>query len=347
MKYLKLLFLIVIMAVLSIVSPLAAQEEESSSLFSMARDDGIFDVGQYSWDRSYNEPGAVVYYEGQFHLFRNGVPGWPAGASQGYLVSDDGINWTEVSEDPIFTTADVPYAEVSVHAGSLVQDDDGTWVMFFYAYQNKDYTKDIHIGRATAPDLAGPWTPDEAFIVEPGSAGEWDDNALSMPNVVRTDTEWLLYYTATGSGGYSKIGLATSPDGKTWTKYDDPMTTEAPFAESDPVLVGERDDENNTRWEYNRVEHPLVEYTDAGFTMIYKGSGGLGIATSEDGRHWVKYDQNPIFKFSDTPTNSLVITRMVHVEDTYYLYFEGQHPQGAGKTTIYVATYTGDLPTAE
>lgn len=347
MKYLKLSILLVIIAVLTIVAPLAAQEEESASLFRMAREDGIFEIGQSDWDRSYNEPGAVIYYEGQFHMLRNGVPSWPAAGSQGYIVSDDGINWTAVSNDPVFTTADVPYAEVSVHAGSVVQDDDGTWVLFFYAYQNRDYTKDIHIGRATAPDLAGPWTPDEAFILEPGSDGEWDDNALSMANVVRTENEWLLYYTATGTGGYSKIGLATSPDGQTWTKYDDSATTEAPFAESDPVLVGERADENNTRWEYDRVEHPLVEYDGAQFTMIYKGSGGLGVATSEDGRHWTKYDKNPVFQFSDTPTNSLVITRMVHVDDTYYLYFEGQRVRGGGQTTIYVATYTGDLPPTE
>lgn len=347
MKFLKINIIVLVALLLVLGNPISAQDEKSSSLFSMAREDGIFDTGQYDWDRSYNEPGAVVYHEGQFHLLRNGVPGWPAEGSQGYLISDDGINWEEVSSDPVFTTAEVEYAVVSVHAGSLVLDDDGTWMLFFYAYQNSDYTRDIFIGRATADALAGPWTPDSDFIISPGSEGSWDDISVSMPNVLRTDDEWLMYYTGTGSAGPSKIGLATSSDGVTWTKYDDPVTTEEAFAESDPVLVGEQDAQNNTRWEFNRVMHPLVIPTEDGFSMVYSGTGGLGLANSEDGIHWDKYMNNPIFKISETPTNALVITRMVHVEDTYYLYFEARRSGGSGQTTIYVATYTGDLPPTE
>jgi hypothetical protein len=46
---------------------------------------------------------------------------------------------------------------------------------------------------------------------------------------------------------HEKIGYATSTDGIMWTKYDNPATTNPPYAESDPVLVpgspGTYDDE--------------------------------------------------------------------------------------------------------
>jgi hypothetical protein len=68
-----------------------------------------------------------------------------------------------------------------------------------------------------------------------------------------------------GSG--SMCGLATSADGINWTKYDDPSTTEAPYAESDPVLQP-----IPSGWGAEDVICSVMK-TNTGWEMLYKGFG--------------------------------------------------------------------------
>ena len=112
------------------------------------------------WDGQYTDPGAVLYHDGQFHMFRNGFVGWPARVRIGYLVSDDGITWIEPQEEPTLDTLDVPYAEVTALASSAYVEDDGTWVLYFYTWNTTSGSGQGAIGRATADNPLGPWTID-------------------------------------------------------------------------------------------------------------------------------------------------------------------------------------------
>jgi len=40
-----------------------------------------------SWDDRFTDPGAVVYYDGMFHMFRNGFRGFPAASQVGYVTA--------------------------------------------------------------------------------------------------------------------------------------------------------------------------------------------------------------------------------------------------------------------
>src|SRR5215216_7718928 len=40
-----------------------------------------------SWDDRYTDPGAVLYYDGTFHMFRTGFRGFPAESQVGYVTS--------------------------------------------------------------------------------------------------------------------------------------------------------------------------------------------------------------------------------------------------------------------
>ncbi|MBA3874427.1 MAG: hypothetical protein H0X30_35305, partial [Anaerolineae bacterium] len=147
------------------------------------------------WDYQYTDPGAVIYHDGKFHMFRNGFNGWPASVQIGYATSDDGLKWTEVSPDPAMMTKDVPYAKVAALASDVVVQDDGTWVMYFYTWNTlSGSSADGAIGRATAKDPSGPWTPDAAPVLTPGSAGTWDELRVSSPRVVKTDSGYSMYY---------------------------------------------------------------------------------------------------------------------------------------------------------
>lgn len=340
MNRLKRFFLLLFV----IVCALPTSAQDGDPLFTLHSDDPVVSHGENDdWDNRYTDPGAVMYHDGLFHMFRNGFQAWPASVQVGYLTSPDGLTWTEVTEDPVLTTDEVPYAGLAALASSALVEEDGTWVLYFYTWEPGASTQTTagRIGRATAATPEGPWTPDPDPVLSPGSAGEWDDLQIDAPRVLRTEDGYVMYYSATDSEGYwnHAIGMATSPDGVTWTKYDDPTTTDAPFAESDPILVagdGER-----------IVHQPLVTNTpEGGWMMIYRsviapGNMALGLATSADGVHWERVPGDFFWTRSTIPRSmGFWYTALAHHDDTYYLYIEG----GRGSNTdIYAATHEGAL----
>jgi predicted GH43/DUF377 family glycosyl hydrolase len=297
------------------------------------------------WDGRYTDPGAIFYHDGQYHMFRNGFKAWPASVQIGYLTSPDGLNWTEVTEEPVLTTDEVSYARVAALAASVLVEDDGTWVLYFYIWDESSWpTSSGSIGRATASDPLRPWMPADAPILEPGSEGEWDELQVSRPTVVRTDDGYVMYYTGMNAEGSVSIGMATSEDGVIWTKYDDAVTSDAPYAESDPVFIA-ADEED--AWDSAGVYQPSVQLTPDGWVMLYKGVGANprilpnGIATSEDGIVWTRLPENPVLTVDAvTGGRGLWQTELLYQDDIYFLYFElGK----GGSTNIYVATHEGSL----
>ncbi len=323
---------------------LTTDAQDTDPLFTLYSDQPVIPHSDKTsdWDYQYTDPGAVIYHDGKFHMFRNGFNGWPASVQIGYETSDDGLNWTEVTPDPVMLTRDVRYAKVAALASDVVVQDDGTWVMYFYTWNTSSgIAADGAIGRATAKEPTGPWTPDAAPVLNPGTEGAWDELRVSSPRVVKTDTGYIMYYSGSpkSNGLYTRIGMATSTDGITWTKYDDPATTDTLYAESDPIL-----ETGNKR---TFIGQPMVQQTPDGWTMIYRTATGgqsdmkLGYTTSQDGIHWTYDPKSVIWKPADIPDSvGFWYTAFVYHDDTYYLYIEngvGQHTQ------IYAATHKGSL----
>jgi hypothetical protein len=132
-------------------------------------------------------------------------------------------------------------------------------------------------------------------------------------------------------------GMATSADGINWIKYDDPSTTEAPYAESDPVMGP-----SPSGWDSAEVKCSVFK-TDAGWEMLYKGLDSFsyntvseyGFATSSDGVNWSKYPGNPVFLSNQDPLtkgnfgggnvggdiDSVTAPSALKDGSTYYLYY--------------------------
>src|SRR4051794_8764775 len=99
------------------------------------------------------------------------------------------------------------------------------------------------IGHAVSSDLSS-WTvlPD---ALAPGVSGAWDDVATWTGSVIEHDGVWYMFYTGTSSaedGRVQRIGLATSVDLATWTKYpgNPVMIADARWYEAvDPLAKGE------------------------------------------------------------------------------------------------------------
>jgi hypothetical protein len=150
-----------------------------------------------------------------------------------------------------------------------------------------------------------------------------------------------MYYSGWDKATGSSIGMATSSDGKSWTKYNDPKTTDARFSDSDPVLTSADP--------IVRVGQPVVFQTANGFEMIHKydifkdqnspPTQTLRHSTSPDGIVWTISPGDPIWLVESIPgASSFWFTSGVYHNGTYYLFVEG----GIGSVTdIYVAMYKG------
>ena len=284
------------------------------------------------WDSKYINPGAVLFHDGQFHMFRNGFRAWPGPISIGYMTSDDGRAWHSVQREPVFTSRQIPYAESGAAVSSVYVTEDGTWVLVFHTLGSPPV-----IGRATAPAPTGPWTADPEPMLVPGGEDAWDRSSVTWPSVEQTDNGLVMYYAGTHAFT-TMIGRATSKDGVTWTKYDDPQTTEALYQESDPVFMpGEE-------WDRGDVNRPEARLTPEGWVMLYVGNdlNARGLAFSEDGIRWRPHTDNPVITSEHLPVKNGTTfdTALLHADDTYFYYMEIGNLTG---TNIYVALHTGAL----
>ncbi len=333
------------------ITPLATSTPQITAMpvpfFTVYGDKPIVSKGQPgTWDDRFTDPGAVIYHDGMFHMFRNGFRGFPAESEVGYVTSPDGYTWTKQGDDPIIETKDVPYAKIAMYASSVIWED-GCWALFFYTWDTRSHPSSSVIGRTTQC-IAGPalteWLPDPEPILKPGIAGSWDDKQVLAPHVLKTDTGYIMYYSGVGASGTQMIGMATSTNGVTWTKYNDPATTDKLFADSDPVFQpGEKG-----QWDSAWVHQPRVFRTSNGWIMIYRGVSDrnganmkLGLATSADGIHWERYADNPVFQPSDIKgARQFWFTNAIYKDNVLYLFVEGDINQ---TTQIYLATHQGEI----
>jgi beta-xylosidase len=339
---------IIMMIVLIMVAalPASAQDPDGLTLTYNPDEASIWHGEDGEWDGQYTDPGAVIFHDGQFHMFRNGFVGWPAWAGIAYHTSTDGSVWNEYSDEPVLTTDEVPFAEVGALATSALVLDDGTWVLYLYTVGSSfaDGPATYSIARATASDPAGPWEVYPEPVLLPGSDGEWDDAQVSAASVVHTADGYVMYYDGNDGRNNHMIGMATSMDGLVWTKYDDPATTDAPYAESDPVLMPS---DNPDAWDAVRVMQPNVVQTPQGWVMSFRSSGrspqrdqGYGFALSQDGITWNLYEDNPVFWDQEVQRRHLWYHELVYHDGMYYLIFEMARGF-RNETDIYFATVNG------
>ena len=155
-------------------------------------------------------------------------------ATQGHAVSDDLVRWDYLGT--CFAPAEGPaWDDYTTWTGSVVQDDDGLWHLFYTGTSRAEKGMYQRIGHATSPDMhswervgdglcldmSGPHTDKyESEHVK----GFWHDRAMRDPWVMRDPDGdgWLMFFTARVPGQAEAneggcVGFATSPDLVTWS----------------------------------------------------------------------------------------------------------------------------------
>lgn len=174
-------------------------------------------------------------------------------------------------------------------------------------------------------------------VLAPGPAGSFDSVGPVPSSVLYKDGLYWMWYSATRQiGGAYEIGLATSRDGLTWSKY-----------EGNPVVkVGARD-----AWDDGTVIAPSVIFYDGLFRMWYRGIHGyppgrqesIGLATSPDGIHWTKYAANPVLTAGPAVWESkgLMSASVQVAAGVYKMWYVGQGGDAATARIGYATSTNG------
>ena len=158
-------------------------------------------------------------------------------------------------------------------------------------------------------------------ILAEGAPGSWDEHGVGFASFVQDTSEYKMYYAGLSNSGVYQIGLATSPDGVTWTKYaGNPVLTPGP-----------------ANWDLALIRNPMVWKAGTNdYRMIYTGvdSGGVtqvGYATSNDGINWVKYANNPVFNDPNWATNETENWGVIKVGNEFLMWYSSTTtPREAG-----------------
>ncbi len=215
----------------------------------------------------------------------------------GYATSFDGIDWTVRQLPALPLGADGEWDDEDVET-PFITFANGNYHMYYCARgepEGGEWSPEVtyRIGHATSSDGLI-WTKDPNNpVLDLGGPGDWDELVSAEPSVVYKDGEFELFYV----GGYLEgvegsevlvleLGLATSTDGSSWTRYA-----------GNPVIVSAADN----------VYAPFVLYNGSGYELWYTGGpkgdpyfpeGPFWYYTSNDGRSWTKAEQTALDKGS-------------------------------------------------
>ncbi|MEM7117619.1 MAG: extracellular solute-binding protein [Chloroflexota bacterium] len=290
------------------------------------------------WDSGRIDPGAVVWHNGRYHMFRNGFLQWPGETAIGYSVSDDGLNWQDGSDSHILTVADIAWPDiVAANVSSVHVEADGTWVLYFHSWHTRSANLGSgFIGRATAPQPDGPWTPDPEPVLRMSDDGAaWDGGQVSQATVWREEGGYKMVYTGADQNGFMRLGLAESADGMSWQKRPNPIL-----------------EPDANAWDKNGTYQARIVQTPAGYVMLYKTFGSnpfsaYGIALSGDGENWEKTAVNPIILPNILPDGtSLEAPAFLYKDGVYRLYTEG-FTTSRSQTDIFLLTFADETATEE
>jgi predicted GH43/DUF377 family glycosyl hydrolase len=223
------------------------------------------------WESTSLEQPCVIHDGSLYRMWYiagNGVQNY-----MGYATSSDGITWNRYASNPVWTG--------NIQGVSVVVESSSSYKMYYHE------SGDTGIRLATSSNGLS-WTA-QGVVLSAGSSGTWEDTWLASPCVIReSDGTYKMWYSGHDGSGYS-IGLATSSDGVSWTKYS-----------GNPVFTV-----SSTGWDNINVTGASVFVYNGKYYMYYNARKSttnlnyIGLATSDDGITFTRYGTSPLIDDSE------------------------------------------------
>lgn len=190
------------------------------------------------------------------------------------------ISWKPVPDPVLVNGAPGEWDGVDALNPSVVRTADGLF-NFYSGFDGRTW----HTGLAISSD--GLHWKKHGRVLSPDPKTWEGDYIAANGSVLRVNGKFHHWYQA-GGERVPQIGLATSSDGRNWTKTSEPVLPTGPRGS----------------WDERGVGDPYVIRVGETFYLYYLGQDRarrqrLGIARSYDGRHWEKLRSNPILELGD------------------------------------------------
>jgi len=156
-------------------------------------------------------------------------------------------------------------------------------------------------------------------VIDRGPPGAWDHYAVDNPFVFAEGGTYYCFYEAQdrpfNQGGHERVGLACSTDSVHWRKHD-----------GNPILdVGKKGE-----WDDGVAKLPTVTRHGNRYYMFYSGRNGagkqIGLATSDDLKHWRKHPANPLLARRPGQWDSQLSTHpapIIHRDGRFFMLYRG------------------------
>ncbi len=217
------------------------------------------------------------------------------------------LHWIDFPNNPIFTINQVPFFTLAVSQAQILFDENKYKMWFVNTY----YSGHADISYAESIDGFSWQVMSPSPVLTVGNPGSWDSYAVAMGCIIKEEGIYYLYYVGTAGHPLSsmrQIGLATSTDGISWTKYPDPVISA-------------------NYLEYFLGAHSVIKVGDT-YYMYYDSSPenaylfNVNLATSEDRINWTRYSNNPIlFPNQNWENNSIVYPTVVKDGDIFKMFY--------------------------
>jgi predicted GH43/DUF377 family glycosyl hydrolase len=205
----------------------------------------------------------------------------------GYATSTDGKDWNKHTSNPVLNAGPEKYDQKAAGHGSVLKDGS-TYKLWYHAIGDEGAI----IAYATSVDGIS-WTK-QGPVLKPAS-GKWDEFGLWGPSVLKRNGTYWMWYAAAGSQGPPAIGVVTSTNGITWTRFlADPVVT-GTSGIGDPHVI---DDAGKLKMWYHDLDQGVINY-----------------AESTDGISWTKSLSNPVLTPGDPGQLGEPVVRFVTGSD--------------------------------
>jgi predicted GH43/DUF377 family glycosyl hydrolase len=228
------------------------------------------------------EPTVLVDSSSQIYRmwFTSLAQGFGAGMVISDAVSTDGTEWFAGMKNPVFRGENGSF-DVLVRGPRVIHDATG-----YKMYYTGQSGNDLAIGLAISPDGKTWQRYSSSPILKPDTVGKWNQMFQAFCDVYYDGTTYFMWSTG-GDGAHNDIGLAKSPDGIHWS-----------YVPGNPVFT-----RSASGWDSASVGVAGIVRVGRTLYMFYTGSAiagtvnfSIGLATSEDGIHWVRYGTAPVLE---------------------------------------------------
>ena len=202
-----------------------------------------------------NRP-VVVFAKGKYRMWYTGqmIPALKQGVSSiGYVESDDGLNWTRVSNDPVLVPTE-PWEKPSLMCPHVNYDEEKD--LYEMWYSGGSNLEPDEIGYASSKDGIN-WTKHDANpVFSPDPNNIWDSGKVCACQVIKHEGYYYMFYLGHYHLQRGAIGIARSKDGLTnWERHP-----------TNPIIASDKD-----TWDGKSVFKPYVMFEKDHWILWYNG----------------------------------------------------------------------------